>query len=299
MLRNRTISVQIEINPGEILTYNQDYNIKVNVNKTALATYNECNIEISNLNRDVRNNLLSNFTLFQRRVGQTPFVPIRVFIGREGQTPGKADNLRQIFEGYILTCDISPPPEMILTINAGTAVINKTKWNNKFAPKNSRVDAVAKWIADLLGLTPDLTALSPAIAAQTIPNFRWAATYEALITSFMQLNRGTVAVYIDDNRLVVQEFGNISKAHPVYELNSTTSMIGVPSWTEWGAKATALADTPLFMGQGIRIKSEVNPNFPGINTMVINKLGYELTTRDNPWYVHVHAGPSSQVEITQ
>ncbi len=59
-------------------------------------------------------------------------------------------------------------------------------------------------------------------------------------------------------------------------------MIGIPEFTEQGIKVKMLLDNQTKLGGGLRITSSIYPAVNG--DYVIYKLGFDIATRDTPFY---------------
>ena len=88
--------------------FDQTFTIKVMIKKDhAVQISTQAIIEITNIDRELRNKLLASFSLFKERTLRAPFVPVTVEIGR-----ASSQNLRRIFIGAIVTVDASMPPDI-------------------------------------------------------------------------------------------------------------------------------------------------------------------------------------------
>lgn len=282
----RSMRVVFHFPRGDVV-YNQDMNIRVKCNKTVLSAYNLCTIDIMNMDPAARSAMLSSFNLFWQQRQRTPMVPVSVYIGRLG-----ADD-RLIYKGYVITCEISMPPDINMTITCGTAVTDRTKYVDKAVLRGAGTfESLCQKVAKILDLDFDSRGLSPKYAKMPIRNFNTSSTYEALIVHLSTMYQPYVAVYVDDNRLVAQDVANIVDPNRIIEVNVSSGMIGIPSWTQWGVQATVMADLPIILGNGVVYRSIINPTIPDA-PMVVNKIEYELTSRDNAWYSKIHASPAA------
>ena len=65
-------------------------------------------------------------------------------------------------------------------------------------------------------------------------------------------------------------------------LSAETGMIGIPEFTERGIKVKFLIDNQTKLGSAIDIRSQQYPAANGI--YVIYKLGFQIASRDTPFY---------------
>lgn len=282
----RSMKVIFHFPRGDVV-YDQNMYMRVKIAKTVLSAYNLTTVEIMNMNPAARSDLLSSFNLFWQQRQRTPMVPMSVYIGRIG------DKDRLVYKGFVITCDVSMPPDINMTITCGTSVVDRTKYVDKTLLRGAGTfESLCRKVAEVLNLDFDGRGLSPKYAKMPIRNFNTSSTYEALIVHLSSMYQPYVAVYVDDNRLVAQDVANIVDPNKILEVSVSTGMIGIPAWTQWGVQATVMADMPVMLGNGVFFRSIINPTIPDA-PMVVNKIEYELTTRDNAWYSKIHASPSA------
>ena len=92
---------------------------------------------------------------------------------------------------------------------------------------------------------------------------------------------GGVNAFIDDNVLVVKD-AFIPLTNTLRILSAETGMIGIPEFTEQGIKVKFLLDNRTTLGGSLRIQSKLYPAANG--DYVIYKLGFQIATRDTPFY---------------
>lgn len=92
---------------------------------------------------------------------------------------------------------------------------------------------------------------------------------------------GGINVFIDDNTLVVKD-AYVPLTNTLRILSAETGMIGIPEFTEQGIKVKFLLDNRTTLGGSLRIDSKQYPAANG--DYVIYKLGFQIATRDTPFY---------------
>lgn len=288
MYKKRLLRVTFTFD-NDFVTYDESFTIRVTTDKHILSTYNRATVEITNMSKDKRSALMTDFNQFKERKQQTPFVGVKIEIGREGQ-----NQLQQVYKGYVLSCEMSSPPDIVMRIQCGTDLVDKTNWLQSVPPSPIKYKALCQWCADSMGKTLDIDGLS---IDSNVNNFYPQATVAALPVLLQQLFPDKVAAFVDDDILVVKDIYSIASTPAPIELDRTNGLIGTPAWNQFGITGKALADVPLRLGKGVAVKSTVNPTISG-SPMVITKLSYELVSRDNsgganPWYVNFTASPAA------
>jgi len=101
---------------------------------------------------------------------------------------------------------------------------------------------------------------------------------------------GRVNAYVDDKELVVKEF-NAPLEKRTRIVNIDTGMVGIPEFTEQGIKVKMLFDNQTVLGGALEVTSRLNPAVNG--TYTVFKLGFELASRDTPFYYIAEATRAS------
>lgn len=259
----RIVRVGIEVN-GKLKVY-EGLEIHASGTKFANANENECEVKISNLNKETRDYILTETSPFNSNR-----TPKRIIVEAGRKSYGYA----QIFIGDIVSAVPSQPPDISLTIKAKTGNFQKGKIVSKTSQGRAKLSNLAGNAAKDMGLTLYFQAKN-----KDISNFNFTG---AAIKQVDDLGEaGGVDVFIDDNKLVVKD-ANIPLTNKLRILALDTGMIGIPEITEKGIKVKFLLDNQTTLGGGLRIDSKIYPSANGDYS--IYKLGFEIASRDTPFY---------------
>lgn len=263
MIDPRVIKVGIEFQ-GRLKVYS-DLDIKVSGVKFANPLQNECTVEISNVEKETRNFILTETSPFN-----SVRTPKRIVVEAGRLNTGAS----QVFIGDVVSSSVSQPPDIKLTLKALTSDAKKG-------------DIVARSGGDKISLR----ALSEIVASDIGANLEFQATDKTLENysftggALKQVNElgkaGLVDVFVDDNTLIVKDM-NAPLSGVTRVLNKDTGLIGIPELTEHGVKARFLWDNQTRIGGAMSIESEINPTLNG--DYAIYKLSYELANRSEPFY---------------
>lgn len=259
----RRVRVGIEVS-GRINWY-EGLKVKATGTKYANPEQNDCTVTITNLKRQTRDFLVSEASPFNSNP-----TPKRLIL----EVGRVSTGLTRIFVGDITSAEPSLPPDIELTLVAKTANASKGKLTAKSAPAQSKLSAIAKSIADDMGLSLDFQAQD-----KNIGNYSHSGPELKQIDLLQQA--GGVSAYVDDKNLVVKDAGRALKGR-VRILNKTSGMVGLPKPTEKGLKVTFLIDADTVLGGMLRLESQMNPAADG--DYVIEQLGFDVATHDAPFY---------------
>lgn len=238
--------------------------------KFANPLENECEVKITNLDRNTRDWLLTETSPFNRNKSRKL---LRVEAGRV--STGTA----LVYEGDITSVIGSQPPDITVRIKCATGNYLKGAIVAKSGAASTSLRSLSQQVANDLGLSLVFEAKDKQIA-----------NYSFTGGSLKQVNRlgdmGMVNAYVDDSRLVVKDY-NIPLTGQTRELNLDTGMIGIPEFTERGLKVKMLFDNQTKLGSGLNVVSIMNPAANGLYTVF--KLAFELANRDTPFYLVAEA----------
>lgn len=264
MLDPRLIRVGIEVD-GEVRVYDEAMDIRVSGSKMASAQQNECEVVISNLNRQTRNYILTETSPFN--ANRTP-KRIYVDVGRV------STGLSRIFVGEIVSSAPSQPPDIAVTIKALTGSYARGLVIARSGLSQEALSAIAGRIAADLGVKLDFQATD-----KQIGNYSFSGP------ALRQINNlelaGAVDAYLDDTTLVVKDAGT-PLPQRTKVLSKESGMIGVPEATERGVKVTMLLDKDTTLGGALQVESGLNPSLNGEYT--IFKLDFAAASREEPFY---------------
>lgn len=259
----RQIRIGIEIR-GEIRTYT---NLAITAVGTKYVNPNqgECNITITNLEQSVVDFILVETSPFNRN--RTPKRVI-VEVGRE------STGLSLLYSGIIFRSSITQPPDAVLSMRALTGQFQKGDIVARNATATASLSRIAEQVATDLGVSLVFEATDVQVA-----NYAFTGAALRQVNKLQEL--GPVDAYVDGNRLIVKDTGT-PLAGRLRRLNADTGMIGVPTFTEQGAKITFLYDSQTVLGGQLDVTSRQYPALTG--QYVIYRLNYNITNRDIPFY---------------
>lgn len=269
----RIIEVAIEIN-GRTVTYGggeafgyHHLNIFARGIKFANANQNEAEVTIFNLSREVQDYLLTETSPFNLN-GTSKLLTL--YAGRESY----ATSLARIFVGNIVSAKLSQPPDIGITLRCLTGNYLKGGLLSMSAPDVIKLSTLSANIASDLGLSNNFQATD-----KDVTNYNFSGSAIKLIDSLGTL--GNVDAYVDDDSLVVKN-SSVPLTGPTKLINMSTGMVGIPDVTERGLRVKFLLDNQTKVGGRLLVESVMYPAVNG--EYVIYKLGFEIATRDVPFY---------------
>lgn len=265
----RLMRIGIEI-AGRMKWYDQQFAISASGTKYANAIQNECEAKITNIDKATRDYLLTETSPFNKNR-----VPKRLIVEAGRVSTGRS----VVYEGDIVSAVGSQPPDIQVCIKAKTGDFQKGNIISRSKAGKTQLSTIAQSVAADLGLKLDFQAKEKQIS-----------NYSHSGAALKQVDRlgttGAVNAYINNGTLVVKDF-NIPLKSRTRVLSLDTGMIGIPEFTEQGIKAKMLFDNQTDLGYGLDITSIMNPAANGIYS--VYKLGFELASRDTPFYLIAEA----------
>lgn len=263
---DRLIKLTLTFPDGRIVSYDQRFFITAIGEKLAHFNQGDCNVRIDNIDEKTRNTLI---TL------TSPFAFPRAQIVMLLEVGRKSYGTFTLFQGNVWASNPTQPPDIGLTLQAfnGPAVVGQNIALS--LPPTSQLSVVSQRVATELGKTLNYM-VSP---DKAIDNFSFTGPTERLVQKLMEA--GNVRAFIDNEELVVMN-GNAGRNQEAIVINPTTGMVGVPMIDESGVLVRMLIHNQIRVGNLIKIESEINPAADG--EYVINNLGYEVASRDVPFY---------------
>lgn len=260
----RIVKVSIEVN-GRLKTYSSPMNIRATGTKYGNALQNSCTVILSNLDRATQDFILTETSPYNPN--RTPKTII-VEAGRESY--GTA----VIYRGNVIKSIVSQPPDISITLTCLTG--NFLKGN--IITRNQ--SGVASLEAICRGVSQDTaTILNFQATNKNIANYSFGGG--ALNQVELLNGMGGINAFIDDDTLVVKN-ALVPLTGITRVLSAETGMIGIPEFTEQGLKVKMLIDNQTKLGAGLRINSVQYPAANG--EYVIYKLGFDIASRDTPFY---------------
>lgn len=268
----RLLRIGIEIS-GQLKMY-EGLAMTASGTKYANANQNECEVKITNLDQATRDYLLTETSPFNKN--KTRKI-LTVEAGRVSQ------GYSLVFAGDITSAVGGQPPDITMTLKAATGDFAKGDIIARSQPGVTPLRNIAARVAQDLGLALDFQA-----KAKQISNYSFTGSAVKQVEQLGALGR--VNAYVDDRALIVKDY-NATLVRRVRTLNLDTGMIGIPEFTEQGIKVKMLFDNQTVLGGGLDITSKLNPAANGVYT--VYKLGFELASRDTPFYYIAEATRSA------
>jgi hypothetical protein len=269
--------------------YNEDFSISFSASKNVFSTQNYARLEIKNVRREARSNMMTRFNQFNQRTQQTPFLPVNILSGRESYGPSL------VYTGNVIKCGMSTPPDIGLIMDLATNQIDKTKWVQYWPKPPITYKSLCLWAADILGLTPEIN-LPDKLANAPVTNFIGGnmISLEALPIYIQRYYPDQIVAFVDDGALVVSAIGSVVASRGTVEVGYGTlsPFIGIPEWTEFGIQGKILFIPSLKLGCAVNATSIMNPSING--EYVVGKIDYELASRDAPFYSTFTAYPRAR-----
>lgn len=260
----RIIRVGVQVN-GRLKVYSSPLFISVNGMKYGNSLQNECEIVLTNLDRTTQDYILTETSPYN--LNRTPKI-VTVEAGR--QSYGTA----LIYRGNVVTSRLTQPPDVGVYLKCMTGNFVKGNVISRNQPGSASLRQILSQVAQDTGTILNFQATDKNIANY---NFAGSALKQIdLVNTF-----GGINAFIDDDVLVCKD-AFIPLNDSLRILNADTGMIGIPEFTEQGIKVKFLLDNKTRLGSSLRITSTQNPAVNG--DYVVYKLGFELSTRDTPFY---------------
>lgn len=244
--------------------------IMANGSKFVDVTQNECNIQVANLSRDLRNALATNLTPFDYNQARKS---VQVWAGRE------STGLFLRYQGDIVSAVPTQPPDIIMNIRSRTMQFFKNDLVAQSYAVTAPLSQIAADISKQLGLNLRFEATDRSIA-----NYAYTGSATGQIQRLQKL--GAVDAYVDDGTLVCKDKG-VSLQNTVFELSQAGGMIGQVELTEYGIRVKSLLSPNVKLGGTLRLNSVQNPSLNGDYT--IYRTGFEIATRDVAFYDIIEA----------
>lgn len=274
---DRLVIVTIEIE-GQTFVYDQRYYITATGEKYAAPNLGIGEVRIDNIKKETRDYFLTKTSLYKPNQ-QTPTPAfLSLDVGRE------SIGTFRLFTAQVIAGTPSQPPDIGLVFRAMTGAALLGQPLSVSMPANTYLSAIAEQVARNLNKT---------LSFQVKPD-RVINNYSFTGSAIGQLQRleemGNVDVFIDNTTLIVKNSAN-PRAGAVPLISSATGMVGVPQITERGVWAKCLINSLVQIGGAVTIQSEVNPATSGTWNKIF-KLGFEIASRDTPFYWIIEANNS-------
>lgn len=263
----RLLRLSLEID-GQLYQYDGLY-ITASGTKFANPLQNECTVKIANMQKRLRDYLLTETSPFNRPRRRTKLI---LEAGRE------STGYFKVFEGDVVQSTPSQPPDITLTLKAQTGGWFKTRPVSVTYGAQVDMGQVAKQTADSMGLS-----LQNDGTPKNVANYSYTGSALRQVDQLQELG---YTAFIDDDTLYVTDKGQ-PVSGSAKTLSKSTGMIGLPELTEQGVKVKYLLDPVARIGSELTIESEINPAANG--SYVIFKLGFDVSNRDTAFYTIAEA----------
>ena len=255
------LSIQVQ---GQLKIY-EGLDIRSTGCKYANPLQNEAQVEIANLTQADRDYILTATSPYNK--DKTP----KILILEAGR---QSTGYTQIYKGEISSCVPTQPPDIVLKFKCKANQFLKGNIISSAQPSLSTLKKIAAQAAadNALQLRFEATDKNVSNYTFTGPSINQVEHVAAL---------GAIDCYCDDDQLVVKD-KNVPLVGQMRVLDAQSGMVGIPELTEQGLKVTYLLDNTTTLGGALQIHSAVYPSVNG--NYVIYKLGWNVTSRDTPFY---------------
>ena len=264
----RLLRVTFDIG-GKSRTY-ENGAIQVEGAKYGTIINGECLVRLTNLSREVSDQLVSETSPYQRQSVQKKII---VEAGRESY------GYSTVFIGNIFRSSPGQPPDNITTIRCVSGQFTNNTLVNNSQPGIVSLGTIVESIANELGLTPEFSATD-----KQISNYTYFGPANFQIKRLNEL--ANIDVFIEDDLFLVVKDSGTPRSSRVRKI-AAKNIIGAPELTEQGINVKVFFDNTVRLGDAIEIESNRYPSVNG--RYVIHKLGYELANRDTPFYSLIEA----------
>ncbi len=265
---DRIIRVGIEVS-GAMRFYDQ---LAITASGTKFANPNqgECTVSLTNLERSVRDFIITETSPFNRNPSQKR---ITLQAGRV------STGISLLYSGNIYRSTITQPPDQTLSIKCLTGQFMKGTTVATSLPGVAPLSRIVQQVASDANLIAENQATEQSV-------FNWNFTGSALKQIEKLADIPGINAFVDNDRLVIKN-NNSALAGRLRVLSPQTGLIGIPEPTEQGVKVNMLYDNQTQLGGALEIQSNRYPAFSG--RYVIYKLGFSITNRDTPFYLTAEA----------
>jgi hypothetical protein len=299
-LANRLLNAVITLQSGTVVTLDQTLQMRVRINKASLDIQNRATIEVYGLTRSLREQLLSQFTLWNRTqfvagrsVGPPVWAPVTISAGWStvapaGSNTGQGQQITPVFVGQVAYVEIiSGPPNVGIRLTCYTRQLDKTAFPASPAPYTGTFKNFVAWAANEMGFGTNNYICQTSHDNDPANNLGGEIyTIGSILPAIQNAWMPNVAAFVDDDFLTVKDRSTILNAAAT---QTYSEFVGIPSWTEYGVEFTTLFDPTIRLAQGATLQSALNPSLNG--SYVVMEIEYDLTSREEAFYGKVNANP--------
>jgi hypothetical protein len=233
------------------------------------AIMNQCDIRIYNLTPEERNFIISQTSPF---LNPRTIIPITLSAGRVSY------GSFILYNGYIGLSGTTQPPDIGVTL---TALVNFTLagvTTSNTQPGIASLSTICANVAAQNNLLLNFVATDKQISNY---NYNGSVAYQVNALNTV----GGIVASIDAGVLTVKNKGqSIGEA---IEVSAATGMVGIPTFTYNGIRVTMMINNQVNLNSLIRIESAQLPAANG--NYVVQKILFELASRDNPFFYTIEA----------
>lgn len=264
----RLLQIIIEIG-ANTHTFDQQLTIYAQGVLFANELLDTCEVTIYNLDRATQDYLLN---------ATSPYTPnhepkyLTILAGR------KSYGTTLIYKGSILVSSVSQPPDIGITFRCLSAPNFSNTVYSTGAPGISSANEILQRLANRMNA--QLT--NQANNLPMLSNYSFTGTAQQEMAYLNTFGNYTVFLTKGNTDLLFVRDIFTYLTGVLRVVSEANGMIGIPEWTELGAKVTFLIDSKTTVGSYIDIDSKRYPTFSG--RYGIFKLGFSLASRDTPFY---------------
>lgn len=289
-LGSRILKATISLPSGDVIL-DQSLDMRIKIQKDALAIQNTCDIEVFDLSQSLREALLSQFSAWNKRNIEwgspgyaASYINVSVIAGYETYVNGSVQqNTTEVFQGQIvLSAPTGMFPNLGVRLSCYSQQINKLNWVSEPAPASGTFKSYVEWAAQWLGVSSVVCETSYDNTVIT-NQFATTAVASSLLIQMQNAFHPAVVAFIDNNVLYVKDAKKVIAAANIVTVDE---FVGTPPmWTEWGVEFTTLLNPQIALAGACTLKSTLNPSLN--QTFVNSGLEYDLSSRDTAFYVKV------------
>jgi hypothetical protein len=251
-----------------------DLHMSASFSKSMSFLADSGSLSIINMRQETRSEILTNANFLYERFGAPKTVPrVEVYAGT-------GDFVNLIFSGDVVSCSVSPGPDVMLVMNCMANMNSSTVPSSRSLPGPIKVSEISSSIANDLG-----KSLSFHATDKEMSSYSYSGNLLAEQESIKEL--GDYSSYIDGDLLVVQDRDRPLEGF-VRLISEDTGLIGVPERNELGVVVKTFFDGSVRVGGQIDVVSSVNPSANG--RWFVRKIDYILSNYQDDFYSIIHAG---------
>lgn len=290
-LGQRILRVTLNMPSGDVVL-DETLDLKVKIQKAALAQQQVCEILVTDLSVSLRTSLITQFSAWNKRnvengqPNQTQKSYINVTVQAGYAIPGQNTSIITVFSGQVVLADpMSELPNMAVKITAYSQQINKVQYITQIPPGQMTFKAYAAFVATQMGVNlvcqtsyDSRVITNPGASVHTVGD---------LLIDLQSYYRPNVAAFVDNNTLYVKDVNAVIAAAGQVTI---TEFINMPLWDSWGCEFECLFNPLLILACAATLVSTMNP---GLNNVgyVVYALSYDLASRDTPFNMKANGAP--------